>query len=288
MGAGHRRRPGAAGTASGARGAIAGPRPPPPPPHPPPSPGPPDHASPPEIGVGLTGFGVLFTVLGVLFFFDKGLLAMGNVRRPAAPGMAGRARRGVGTVIPVLHPPPNPPPFLPPSPPPLQLLFLSGVALTIGPRATARFFTRRKNARVSAVWVGHWGGGGVVETWGWRGGGPGAAWHLARAAGAQSLARTLVPVPRPRLRAHPPNPAAPPQHPLQGSAFFGAGVVLVVCGWAVVGMLVEAYGFWLLFATFFPTVLAFLRRVPGLGPLLDTPALKRAINRVAPAQSLPI
>jgi hypothetical protein len=33
-----------------------------------------------EIGVGLTGFGILFTVLGVMMFFDKGLLAMGNVR----------------------------------------------------------------------------------------------------------------------------------------------------------------------------------------------------------------
>ena len=32
-----------------------------------------------EIGVGLTAFGLLFTVLGVLFFFDRGLLAMGNV-----------------------------------------------------------------------------------------------------------------------------------------------------------------------------------------------------------------
>ena len=37
---------------------------------------------PAEIGVGLTAFGLLFTVLGVLFFFDRGLLAMGNVRLP--------------------------------------------------------------------------------------------------------------------------------------------------------------------------------------------------------------
>jgi hypothetical protein len=32
-----------------------------------------------EIGVGLTGFGILFTFLGIIMFFDGGLLAMGNV-----------------------------------------------------------------------------------------------------------------------------------------------------------------------------------------------------------------
>ena len=58
-----------------------------------------------EIGVGLTGFGLLFLVLGMLFFFDKALLAMGNVRfhvhhvyalltsavRPAAQRMCARS-----------------------------------------------------------------------------------------------------------------------------------------------------------------------------------------------------
>lgn len=36
-----------------------------------------------EIGAGLTGFGSLFLVLGVILLFDKALLALGNVSRKA-------------------------------------------------------------------------------------------------------------------------------------------------------------------------------------------------------------
>lgn len=33
-----------------------------------------------EIGIGLIGFGILFSFLAVILFFDRGLLALGNVR----------------------------------------------------------------------------------------------------------------------------------------------------------------------------------------------------------------
>eukprot|EP00891_Asterochloris_glomerata_P005905 jgi/Astpho2/5905/gw1.00080.143.1_t len=87
-----------------------------------------------------------------------------------------------------------------------NLLFLCGVALTIGPSATARFFMRRKN--------------------------------------------------------------------LKGSAFFLGGLILVLIKWAIVGVILETYGFWLLFSGFFPTALGFLRRLPVLGTVLDMPGLK--------------
>lgn len=58
-----------------------------------------------------------------------------------------------------------------------------------------------------------------------------------------------------------------------------SGVALVVWGWAIVGMLMETYGFWLLFAGFIPTALSFLRRVPVLGRILDLPMFKRVRTR---------
>uniref|UniRef100_M8BVS1 Putative Golgi transport protein 1 n=1 Tax=Aegilops tauschii TaxID=37682 RepID=M8BVS1_AEGTA len=60
-----------------------------------------------KIGLGLTGFGVLFSFLGILMLFDKGFLAMGNI------------------------------------------LFVSGVSLTIGLKSTVQFFTKPKNHKGS-------------------------------------------------------------------------------------------------------------------------------------------
>ena len=40
-----------------------------------------------KIGIGLSTAGLLFTLLGAFMFFDRGLLAMGNVSQSSPPNM---------------------------------------------------------------------------------------------------------------------------------------------------------------------------------------------------------
>jgi hypothetical protein len=131
-----------------------------------------------KIGIGLTGFGVLFSFLGIIFFFDKGLLAMGNI------------------------------------------LFVAGVMVTIGTKSTITFFLNPRNYK--------------------------------------------------------------------GSILFGTGFVLVLIGWAVVGMVIETYGFFLLFSGFLPTVVVFLYRVPVLGRLLQQPVLVSFFDRFRTDRRVPV
>lgn len=122
-----------------------------------------------KIGLGLTGFGILFSFLGIVFFFDKGLLAMGNI------------------------------------------LFLSGVAITIGMKSTMMFFTKRKNYK--------------------------------------------------------------------GTISFGIGFFLVLIGWPFLGMVLESYGFVVLFSGFWPTLAVFLQRIPVLGWLFQQPFITSLFDR---------
>ncbi|KAL0417431.1 UNVERIFIED_CONTAM: Vesicle transport protein GOT1 [Sesamum radiatum] len=124
-----------------------------------------------KIGLGLTGFGVFFSFLGIIFLFDKGLIAMGNI------------------------------------------LFLSGVILTIGLKSSMQFFMKRSN--------------------------------------------------------------------FKGTVSFGLGFILVIIGWPIIGMIIEAYGFVVLFSGFWPTLAVFLQKIPILGWLLQQPFVRSKYTFIA-------
>ncbi|XP_039767187.1 vesicle transport protein GOT1B isoform X1 [Ornithorhynchus anatinus] len=92
-----------------------------------------------KIGMGLTGFGVFFLFFGMILFFDKALLAIGNV------------------------------------------LFVAGLAFVIGLERTFRFFFQK--------------------------------------------------------------------HKMKATGFFLGGVFVVLVGWPLIGMILEIYGFFLLFSS---------------------------------------
>ncbi|XP_071483634.1 vesicle transport protein GOT1B-like [Diadema setosum] len=122
-----------------------------------------------KIGIGLSGFGIFFLFLGVVFLFDKGLLALGNI------------------------------------------LFLVGLAFVIGLERTFRFFFQ--------------------------------------------------------------------PHKLKGTGFFLGGIVIVLIGWPLIGMIIETYGFVVLFGGFFPVAINFLRRVPVIGTILNLPGINSFVSR---------
>ncbi|KAL1501742.1 hypothetical protein ABEB36_007016 [Hypothenemus hampei] len=68
------------------------------------------------------------------------------------------------------------------------------------------------------------------------------------------------------------------RHKIKGSIAFFGGIFIVLFGWPVVGMIFEAYGFFLLFSGFFPVAINFLRRVPILGMILNMPGISKLIN----------
>ncbi|XP_036005163.1 vesicle transport protein GOT1B-like isoform X2 [Fundulus heteroclitus] len=114
-----------------------------------------------KIGIGLTGFGVFFLFFGMILFFDKALLAIGNI------------------------------------------LFVAGLAFVIGLERTFRFFFQK--------------------------------------------------------------------HKLKATSFFLGGVFVVLIGWPIIGVVLEVYGFFLLFRGFFPVIVGFIRRIPVLGSILNLP-----------------
>ncbi|RZC83013.1 hypothetical protein C5167_045805 [Papaver somniferum] len=56
-----------------------------------------------------------------------------------------------------------------------------------------------------------------------------------------------------------------------GTISFGIGFFLVLIGWPLMGMILEAYGFIVLFSGFWPTLAVFLQRIPILGWIFQQP-----------------
>jgi hypothetical protein len=70
----------------------------------------------------------------------------------------------------------------------------------------------------------------------------------------------------------------------RGVICFFAGVLLVLRRWAVVGMIVEVIGMVEMFGTFLPLVVASLRGLPYIGPVLSAPGVAAVIDRLSGAR----
>ncbi|XP_057250607.1 vesicle transport protein GOT1 [Beta vulgaris subsp. vulgaris] len=65
----------------------------------------------------------------------------------------------------------------------------------------------------------------------------------------------------------------------KGTVSFGAGFFFVIIGWPIIGMILELYGFIVLFSGFWPTLAVFLQRIPILGWVLQHPIFRSLIDR---------
>lgn len=65
------------------------------------------------------------------------------------------------------------------------------------------------------------------------------------------------------------------KHKLKASIAFFGGIAVVLLGFPLIGMVIESYGFFLLFSGFFPVAINFLRRVPVLGNILNAPGISK-------------
>lgn len=64
------------------------------------------------------------------------------------------------------------------------------------------------------------------------------------------------------------------------SAFLG-GIVVVLLGFPIIGMIIEGYGFYILFREFLPMGIAFLRQIPVVNTALSLPGINLIVNWLA-------
>lgn len=71
------------------------------------------------------------------------------------------------------------------------------------------------------------------------------------------------------------------KHKIRGSVAFFGGIIVVLVGFPLIGMIIESYGFFMLFSGFFPVAINFLRRVPVLGTFLAMPGVSKVVDKLA-------
>ncbi|XP_023522951.1 vesicle transport protein GOT1-like [Cucurbita pepo subsp. pepo] len=60
----------------------------------------------------------------------------------------------------------------------------------------------------------------------------------------------------------------------KGTISFGLGFFFVIIGWPIFGMILETYGFIVLFSGFWPTLAVFIQKIPILGWLFQQPFVR--------------
>ncbi|CAG9808044.1 unnamed protein product [Chironomus riparius] len=70
------------------------------------------------------------------------------------------------------------------------------------------------------------------------------------------------------------------KHKIKATVAFFLGITVVLLGYPLIGMIVETYGFILLFGGFLPATIEFLRRVPFVGNFLNLPVISSLVSRI--------
>lgn len=70
------------------------------------------------------------------------------------------------------------------------------------------------------------------------------------------------------------------KHKVKATIAFFVGITVVLVGYPLVGMIIETYGFILLFGGFIPATVQFLRRVPVIGSFLNFPIISRIVDKL--------